>query len=425
MNELPMPDDEVRAPTDHLVPNDPLEAARRANVENRFQAMLKEIRTSAFWLIGVGVVSIVASGFLSAAWGILLIVVGLASFFIKDAALLVVYGVTLAWAALSNALGGIHGQGWGWAAFSLLQIYLVIRVFRDYRGFRRVQSEWQGMPHPDDQAAAAPSRVVRAFPAVGCLLGALALVGVVILFVALLDVVGWLEVEDVGPALEFVINLAVLGLAVSLAGLLARYRPKVLAVLGIIANSIVLLLYVALALLSSPLFSAAGILFGPGNALIAPLLTSTPASELNLSLADLRGDYTLATEVGKEAFEDAQLTDASIRLFTNDQVNLQAQVLTFPFVASDKIEDLVAPVQQELAATEGNEELSFEPLRAVRVGNRAGVLRFSRPSTEEEGYIFYSVRRNVVVRLLTYGSEGAISEDELLRLAALIDERLR
>ncbi len=424
MNELPMPDDEVRAPTDHLVPNDPLEAARRANVENRFQAMLKEIRTSAFWLIGVGVVSIVASGFLSAAWGILLVVVGLASFFIKDAALFVVYGVTLAWAAISNALGGIHGQGWGWAAFSLLQIYLVIRVFRDYRGFRRVQSEWQGMPHPDDQAAAAPSRVVRAFPAVGCLLGALALVGVVILFVALLDVVGWLEVEEVGPALDFVINLAVLGLAVSLAGLLARYRPKVLAVLGIIANSIVLLLYVALALLSSPLFSAAGTLLGPGNTLIAPLLTSTPASELNLSLADLRGEYTLATEVGKEAFEDAQLTDASIRLFTNDQVNLQAQVLTFPFVASDKIEDLVAPVQQELAVTEGNEELSFEPLRAVRVGNRAGVLRFSRPSTEE-GYIFYSVRRNVVVRLLTYGAEGAISEAELLRLAALIDERIR
>lgn len=171
--------------------------------------------------------------------------------------------------------------------------------------------------------------------------------------------------------------------------------------------------------------SAAGTLLGLQNAHVVPLLASATASELNLSVSDLEGEYSLEAEVGKEAFDEDQITDASVRLFTNDQVNVQAQVLTFPFVVFDKIEDLVAAMQQELVADEGNEELSFEPLTTAGVGDRAGVLRFSRPSTDEEGFVFYFVRRNVMVRLVSYGVSGTMSDAELLRLATLIDGRIR
>ncbi|MDI7274626.1 MAG: hypothetical protein QME94_01470, partial [Anaerolineae bacterium] len=61
--------------------------------------MVREIRSWGFWLLGLGALHLVLSGFLSAPWGILLGVVGLASFIFHDSAMFVVYGTTLVWAA--------------------------------------------------------------------------------------------------------------------------------------------------------------------------------------------------------------------------------------------------------------------------------------------------------------------------------------
>lgn len=183
--------------------------------------------------------------------------------------------------------------------------------------------------------------------------------------------------------------------------------------------------FVTASVVSLIMLSSAGTLLSLETMQIAPLLSETSASELNLTLDDLEGEYGLEAEVGKDAFEGAQLTDASVRLFASNEINLQAQVLTFPFVATDAIADLVAPVQQELADGEGNETLTFDPLRTVRVGDRAGVLHFTRPATDSEGYVLFFIRRNVVARLICYGAAGAMTEEELLRLAERIDERIR
>jgi hypothetical protein len=74
-------------------------------VKNNYAAMLKEIRSWGFWSLGLGAVHLVTSGFLSAPWGVLLIIVGLASFYFRTASMFIIYAVTLAWAALSNLLG--------------------------------------------------------------------------------------------------------------------------------------------------------------------------------------------------------------------------------------------------------------------------------------------------------------------------------
>ena len=68
--------------------------------------MVKEIRSWSYWLLGLGALHLVASGFLDAPWGILLLAVGLVSFVFQEAAMFVIYGVTLAWAATSNVTGG-------------------------------------------------------------------------------------------------------------------------------------------------------------------------------------------------------------------------------------------------------------------------------------------------------------------------------
>jgi hypothetical protein len=220
-------------------------------IEAGHEHMLKEIRSWAFWLIGIGVISLIASSFLDPAWGILLLLVGLASFFIRDAAMFVIYGVTLVWAALFNAISGFGGQNWGWAGFSLIQIYMAVRVFKNYGLFKQAQTNWETL-HTSDQSTPVPSKAARIFPPAGCVLSVLAVLGVVALVVAMTVIFGVFEAAEAPAAFSLgiglVVDLGVLGLAVSFAALLSRFRLKVLSILGVIGSSIVLLLFLAIAL---------------------------------------------------------------------------------------------------------------------------------------------------------------------------------
>ena len=142
--------------------------------------MLRETRSWGLSLLGLGAVHLVASGFLSAPWGILLLAVGLASFYFREAPMFIVYGVTLAWAAISNLLGGEIG----WIIFALFQFFLAFQVFRKFFHFRQAQTEYatlrvQEAPH----SPLIPARAVRAFPWAGCVLGTLSLVGLVTIIV--------------------------------------------------------------------------------------------------------------------------------------------------------------------------------------------------------------------------------------------------
>ncbi len=174
------------------------------------------------------------------------------------------------------------------------------------------------------------------------------------------------------------------------------------------------------------------IIFSSGTALltfenleIAPPRTTLAASHLNLTLEDLGEGFELFDEVGKDAFQDTQLTDASVRRFTSEQMVLHAQVMTFPFLPSDTIEELMTSFTEDLTEEDVDHEFIFTPAREVQVGERAGVLRFDRTSTGEVGYMLIFIRRNVVTQLVSYGASGAMSEDELVRLASIVDARIQ
>lgn len=175
-------------------------------------------------------------------------------------------------------------------------------------------------------------------------------------------------------------------------------------------------------------------LFAIENLKIAPPRTVVAASNINLRLEDLGGKFTLEAEMdkeafeaalGKEAFQDAQLTDVSLRQFKTNVMKLQTRVLAFSFMPQDTIGDLIASEKRDLAEKNGNQELIFDPMHEVSLGERASVIRFVRPSTREEGYVLVFIRRNVVTRLLSYGASGAMSEDDLMRLASIVDARIR
>jgi hypothetical protein len=209
--------------------------------------MQKEIRSWGVWLLLFGVLHFVGSGLLSAPWGVLLLAVGLSSFYFHEPAMFVVYAVTLAWAAVSNLLGADVT----WIVFGLFQIYLAVQVYRKFKQYDVVQTNFRRLV-AEDRITAAPERdrAASIFPVSGCLFSALALLGLVALVVF---VFGSLLLDlDVPDAVDFfiglVVNVAVLGLAVGLATIVSHYRHRALAVLGAIASVLVLVMYIAISL---------------------------------------------------------------------------------------------------------------------------------------------------------------------------------
>ena len=84
-------------------------SAGRDEEAAQLDAIIASERTRSWgrWLIVMGVIQLVASQFLDPGWGVLLMLVGVASFYFRSLAMLAVYGVIMAWAAISNAFGGI------------------------------------------------------------------------------------------------------------------------------------------------------------------------------------------------------------------------------------------------------------------------------------------------------------------------------
>lgn len=226
------------------------EATKAVSVAESYSKMLRTVRSWGIWLLVLGALHLVSLGFLSAPWGILLIVVGLASFYFRTPVIFVLYAVTLAWAALSNILSGQTG----WIVFAIFQFYLAMRVFQQFLHFRQTEAEHIELDTEGVSGSAlASERAARVFPWTGCLLGSLSLTGLVAVFVAaviLVESSGSTTVPSFLGLMEgLVVNLGILGFAVGLASLLSGYRRKLVAILGMIAGVLTLLTEIVLGLL--------------------------------------------------------------------------------------------------------------------------------------------------------------------------------
>lgn len=207
--------------------------------------VLKEIRSWGYWSLGLGALHLIGAGQLSASWGIILLLMGGASFLFYDAAMFVVYGTTLVWVALANLLSGTGG----WMAFALLQVYLAFRTFRQFFLFRKAEGGYAALVAEGVIKDPLAGRAAKVFPWLGCLLGLISLGGLPAFFIGLI-LLGYDAIPDAAwLLLEVVFDVGVLGLAVSLASLLARYRLKFLAGLGVVTSGLVLLAYLVLYLL--------------------------------------------------------------------------------------------------------------------------------------------------------------------------------
>jgi hypothetical protein len=213
-----------------------------------YAKMLKEIRSWGFWSIGLGIIHMIGSGFLSAPWGIMLIFVGLSSFLFKSSSMFIIYAVTLAWAALSN----ISGLDLTWVFFALFQLYLSYRVFRQFGRFRKVEKEFHKLASSEtEENPPPPDLAARSFPWIGSLLSCSSITGFVVLIIITFVIL--IETEGLGTMPSYLgflegltVNFAVLGFSVGLASLLSSFRPKWLGIIAIIFGALTLLIEIGL-----------------------------------------------------------------------------------------------------------------------------------------------------------------------------------
>lgn len=209
--------------------------------------MLKEIRSWGFWSLGLGLLHIITAGFLNASWGILLIIVGLASFYFRAAPMFIIYAVTLTWAALSNL------SSWqiNWVIFAVFQIYLAFRVFLRYRRFHNNEMEFAKLHINDpNDGTQRKERTARFFPWIGVLLSCSSILGVV-LSVVLVSFIFALYGDAIPPSyfnliVGIVVNFGILGFSVSLASLVSKYRPKGLVIIGLIIGGLLSIFFLAI-----------------------------------------------------------------------------------------------------------------------------------------------------------------------------------
>ena len=198
----------------------------------------RETRSWGTWLLVLGVMQLIRMRDIDPIWGVLLIVVGAASFVFRSAAMLPAYGVLLAWAMISNLSSG---DGF-WMALGVVQAFLAFCTFRGFLLLRRATGRLGlglGADPPER-----PDRAAAVFPFAGCALTAAAFVGVVVLIVGAgvwyaLDEGGPSE-QALGTAVVVLTDLACLGLALAVAALLARYRFRTVSILAVMGGALLL-----------------------------------------------------------------------------------------------------------------------------------------------------------------------------------------
>jgi len=141
----------LRKPLSSIIKDLPATPLKQPDASLLEMAMRRDIRSWGGWMIVLGIISFISAGFLDSAWGILLVVVGLGSFVFRTPALYIVYGITLVWAAINNAL---LSSG-AWAVFSLVQLVMAVQIFGQFRRFNAAYQA--GLRQAAKPTEAAPS----------------------------------------------------------------------------------------------------------------------------------------------------------------------------------------------------------------------------------------------------------------------------
>ncbi len=215
--------------------------------------MAKEVSSYGKWSLGWGAVNLVFSG-LSSPFGLVLLVLGLASFYFNLASMFIVYGIVFLWAAISNLF-----VGGGLASFFTIVLALsAVQAFRNYARYRPVETalltgdDGAEIAEADtgDSGPRVSARTAQILPWSSFLIAIASLGGLLTSFV-----IGSIWLVATGneelPALIFFVAAAslqfgILALSLGVASILSGYRYKVLSAIGILGGTVALVIELVL-----------------------------------------------------------------------------------------------------------------------------------------------------------------------------------
>ncbi len=205
----------------------------------------RETRSWGSWLLLFGLLQFVPGRSVDPVWGVVLILIAAGSHYFKSAAMLPVYGVTMAWAMVCNLTTGDPR----WIVLGLLQAYWAFTTFRQFAAIRGAAQRLRiGL---GAGAAGRADRAVGIFPWAGCALSAASATGLV---VAIILIAVWPELTGhemsegmVDIASAGLLDSACLGVALGVAALLARFPRRAVSILAALGGALLLGFFLLLA----------------------------------------------------------------------------------------------------------------------------------------------------------------------------------
>ena len=214
--------------------------------------MKKDIRSWGNSSLLLGAVHLISFGVLAPSWGVILLLVGLASFIFESASLFVVYAVSLAWVGMSNIIQSVRSDLGFWTFFGLYQIFLAYRVFKKFGIYKDAERKFV-----DHQAEETRSKKVdpeNHFAWIGTAFSWGALIIYLVIFVlAIIALVMETDLDPLSKLIDLILNImigfGVIGIAFSLSAILSKYKRGWMAWLGLAGGVLLLVIHFSLLIL--------------------------------------------------------------------------------------------------------------------------------------------------------------------------------
>ena len=210
-----------------------------------YTEMIKRIQSWGKFMLIFGVVYLFSGGEGINSWGIALLLSGALTFLFKTRDIFVLNAVIIFWAALSNITSG----NIFWILFSLTQVYVGIKIFKDFNLYKETSEKELSDPELENIKNIRHARAEKYVPLFGFFSGLIAFIAFVSYIACVFYGVLFLEGNNVSNSIitgAFIFfqtaqTLSMLAFSMSLSALLCKYPKILLSILGLISSSLILL----------------------------------------------------------------------------------------------------------------------------------------------------------------------------------------
>jgi uncharacterized RDD family membrane protein YckC len=153
-------------------------------------------------------------------------------------------------------------------------------------------------------------------------------------------------------------------------------------------------------------------------------LVISDADRVNLRVEDI-GQFKQTKELDKSELISEGIWDRNDRVFKSDWLTVQSKVVMYTFYPTGGKDEASTSLAKALRSMDDGEAIQVNSAVDACVGDRGWYEKFVDIPEGVTGYGLIFFRKNVMVRLILSGEPGAITEDDIVTLAGIIDQRIQ